>query len=160
MLDVIAPVRPAEDILARIVRITLGGKSYVLPVRSIRANREWKETFDERTKRVLEQIRASDDADDTRAALVSALSSQINDLIDLLVSYDSSGILPTREEIEDIEPDATLDIIAAVREVLRAADPLVAIAIARQATRTETSSPPTSSPPVNITGRRRKSKSA
>lgn len=161
MLDVIAPSRSAEDILSRVVRVTIGGQTYELPVRSIRANREWKAGLDARLSHVLARIEASDTAEDSRAALVAALSSQVDDLIDMLIAYDTSGVLPSREAIEDIEPDATLDIVRAVRGVMNAASPLVVAALARiSGTRTEPSSPPTSSAPVNITGPRRKSKSA
>lgn len=160
MLDVIAK-RPAEDLIGRVVRVTLGGQTYELPVRSIRANREWKAGLDARLSAVLSRIESSDAADDARAALVAALSSQLDDLIEMLIAYDTSGVLPTREAIEDIEPDATLDIVRAVREVMRAASPLVVTALDRvTATQSSPSSPPTSSRPVSITGPRRKSKSA
>lgn len=159
MLDVIAPSRSAEDILSRVVRVTLGGQTYELPVRSIKANREWKASLDARLSSVLARIESSDEAEDSRAALVAALSSQVDDLIDMLLAYDTAGVLPSREAIEDIEPDATLDIVRAIRGVLNAASPLVVAALARM-TQTEPSSPPTSSSPVSITGPRRKSKSA
>lgn len=155
MLDVIAPTRPAEDVLSRVVRVTLGGKTYELPVRSIRANREWKASLDARFAALVAGLDAVED----RVALFEMLSHQVDDLIELLIAYDTAGILPTRDEIEAIEPDVSIELVAAVREVWRAANPLVATGIGRL-TPTEASSPPTSSPPVSITGPRRKSKNA
>jgi hypothetical protein len=160
MLDVIAP-RSAEDILSRVVRVTLGGQTYELPVRSIRANREWKANLEARLAMLVDRLTSADEADDARAALNDALASQVDDLIELLIAYDTAGVLPSREQIEEIEPDATMAIVMAVREVWRAANPLVATAIGRMAeTPTEPSSPPTSSPPVSITGPRKRSRTA
>jgi hypothetical protein len=115
--------RPAEDVLSRVVRITLGGTEYQLPVRSIRANRDWKERLDSTTTGLLTAL---DVSEDDLAAIYAALASQTDSLIDLLLSYDNSGVLPTRDELEAIEPDVSLDVLAAVREVWRAANPLVA----------------------------------
>lgn len=150
--------RPAGDILSRLVRITIGGTEYELPVRSIKANREWKAALNEKTQGLLNGLDASKD---DLGAIFSVLANQIDDLIDLLVSYDTAGILPSRDEIEEIEPDPSRDIVTAVGEVWRAANPLVVTAmtgILAATTETAASSPPTSSPPASITGRRTRSR--
>jgi len=154
MLDVLGP-RPADLIVSRTVRITLGGIPYELPVRSIRANREWKERLDAATAVLLENLNASGDE---RAAIVAAFDGHEAELIDLLVDYDTSGVL-SREVIEDIEPDASIELLDALGEVWRAASPLVAIGVAAAVvTRTPPSSPPTSTPRPRTAGRRSKSK--
>lgn len=160
MIDVFTATRPAGDILSRVVRVQLDGKSYELPVRSIKANREWKTNLNDRLAAMIGGLEASGD---DYAALFGLIANQIDDLVDMLVSYDTSGILPSRDAILDIEPDASLDVLNAVREVWRAANPLVATTLAAIGTpipESDVSSPLTSSPPVNITGRRRKSKTA
>lgn len=155
MLDVIAPTRSAEDILSRVVRVKLGGQTYELSVRSIRANREWKANLDARFASLVAGLDAADD----RVALFELLSHQVDDLIELLTAYDTAGVLPSRDDIEGIEPDVSVELVAAVREVWRAANPLVATGIDRL-TPTAPSSPPTSSQPVSITGPRKKSRTA
>lgn len=150
--------RPAGDILGRVVRVTLGGRVYEMPVRSIRANREWRAALDERTASLLDGLKVK--GNDV-AGIYEALSSQLDDLIDMLLAYDTADALPTRDEIEALEPDASLDVLAAVREVWRAANPLVATALARVATPDTGSSPPTStSAPPTASARRPKSMTA
>lgn len=157
MIDLFG-TRPADQIVSRTVRITLGGTPYELPVRSIRANREWKERLNAKTAALVTSL---DSSGDDIAAVLGVLSTQIDDMIDLLVSYDTAGVLPSREEIEEIEPDPSGEIVAAVREVWRAANPLVATAIESAAsTLTPPSSPPTSTRPVPMAGSRRKSKAS
>jgi hypothetical protein len=150
--------RPAGDILSRVVRFSLGGQTYELPVRSIKANREWKAALDQRTQAFLSGLESSGD---DMASIFGLLAGQADTLIDLLLSYDTVGVLPTREAIEDIEPDASHDIVAACREVWRAASPLVVTSMTTLMREIETSvsSPPTNTPqPPTATARRRKSK--
>jgi hypothetical protein len=149
--------RPAGDVLSRVVRVTLGGQTYELPVRSIKANREWKAALDQQTQAFLSGLEGSGDDVST---IFGLLSGQADTLIDLLLSYDTAGVLPTREAIENIEPDASQDIVAACREVWRAASPLVVTSMTSfLAAITESdSSPPTSTPaPPTATTRQRKS---
>lgn len=153
MIDVFAE-RPAGDILSRVVRVTLGGQEYALPVRSIRANREWKQQLD---AEIAGLINGLDAAGDDYAAILGMLAGQTDALLTMLLSYDESGVLPTREAIEELEPDASVDVLNAVREVWRAANPLVAMTVERVTSLT-TPSPPTSSPPPPTAGRRKRSK--
>jgi hypothetical protein len=149
--------RPAEDILSRSIRFTLGGVDYVLPVRSIAANRDWKTHLDDSTSALLSSL---DAAGDDLATVYGALSSQVDVLIDLLIEY-APTLLPTRDEIEQIEPDATSDVLDALREVWRAANPLVAISLDAMTPLEEptpTSSPPTSGRRKSTAGSRTTSK--
>jgi hypothetical protein len=150
--------RPAGDILSRVVRVSLGGQTYELPVRSIKANREWKAGLNARTAAFIGGLEA---AGEDFEAIFGQLAGQVDPLLDMLLSYDTAGVLPTREAIEDIEPDASQDIVDAVREVWRAANPLVATTMKTlmEAIEISDSSPPTSTPPPpTATARRRKSK--
>lgn len=154
MLHPLGP-RPADQMVSRTVRITLGGQTFELPVRSIRANREWKERLTGATAALLANLNSSGDE---KAAIVAAFDGHEEELIGLLVDYDTSGQL-TREAIEDIEPDATFDLLHALGEVWRAASPLVAIGVAAAAIATPSSpsSPPTNTPRPRMAGRRSKS---
>ena len=142
------PVRPPMDVIGREVHITLGGQGFVLPVRSIKRNREWKAELDARTAAAVDALtRAGDDENWSQVLL--RLSSDPDPFIDLLVSYAPNVL--SRELIEDIEPDATMDVITACREVWLAATPLLATTVAIMETMTEPTpsagSEPTSSPP-------------
>lgn len=160
MIDVFSEAagRPAGDILSRVVRVSLGGQTYELPVRSIKANREWKASLNARTASFIGGLEA---AGEDSEAIYGQLAGQIDQLLDMLLSYDTAGVLPTRDEIESIEPDASQDIVAAVREVWRAANPLVAttMKMLTEVIGTSVSSLATSTPrPPTATGRRRKSR--
>jgi hypothetical protein len=134
-----------------VVRVVLGDQTYVLPVRSMRANREWRETLDAKTTDLLNGLDASGN---DLSSIYSLLAGQRDEMIEMLLSYDTVGILPSRDEIEDIEPDASLQVLDAVREVWRAADPLVAIAVmtATIGLMPSGSLEPTSSLPPSTTG--------
>lgn len=158
MLDSLG-TRPAEQVLSRTVRITLGGATFELPVRSIRANREWKAQLDAATAHFLENLPSeSDEVTGKWAALVAAFDGHIDELIDVLVAYDTSGVL-SKDAIEGIEPDATNEVVMALREVWRAASPLVVTAVQTMVMEAiSDSSPPTNTPPTPTGSRRRKSK--
>ncbi len=155
MLDVLGP-RPADLIVSQTVRITLAGTTYELPVRSIRANREWKERLNAKTAGLLSAL---DDTEELPAVL-ALLSGQAPDLVEMLCAYDTAGILPSADEILDLEPDPSVEVLAAVREVWRVANPLAATALAtvESVIPTSPSSPPTSTPRPPTATRRAKSR--
>lgn len=158
MLDLLGNGRPAGDILSRTVRVTLGGTEYALPVRSIKANREWIAQVNSQTVALLKGL---DTSGDDLGALMGLLGGQIDPLLDLLIAYDHTNVLPSKDEIEAIEPDASVDVLQAVQGVWRAANPLVGTAIASMTmgeALASDSSAPTSSPRPNGAGRRSKSK--
>lgn len=153
----IEPVgRPAGDILSRSVRLTLGDKQYVLPVLTIGGNRRWMEKLDAELTTVLSRLRRAG----TRAPeLYDVLAGQLDAMIDLLTAYDTTHVLPPRDEI--LEQTYEDELIAAVQEVWRTANPLVAMAVDRIRTRealTNASLAPTSSPPPSGAGPRKRSK--
>jgi hypothetical protein len=120
----ILPPRSVEDILAERIRLVIGGETYDLPVLPIRENRAWKERMDLELGWLVAKV--SSDAD---ASVILRLFDGSEALfMDLLQSYDTSGVLPPREVIEaGLTP---LGLIRAVLEVWRAARPLADITAA------------------------------
>lgn len=156
MLDLFGS-RPADQIVSRTIRITLGGKPFELPVRSIRKNREWAASLD---ARFAGAVAGLDAAGDDLSAILGLFQSQSDVLLELLLSYDSAGVLPSKDEIEDMEPNPTGEIVVAVREVWRAVNPFLVTAVETAAAEipVEPSSPPTSTPRRATASRRGKSK--
>jgi hypothetical protein len=165
MLDVFAP-RPAGDILSRSVRLTLGDTEYVLPVLFIAGNERWKAAIDAKFNGVVNQLNL---AGNDNSAILQALGDQPDDLLDLIYSYDTDegrrrGVLPPRDELKESVYEG--DLLTAVREVWRAANPLVVMRVEAAAKglveamgepTTSDTSPPTSSSPTPTAGRPRRS---
>jgi hypothetical protein len=116
------PPRPVEDILAERVRLVIGGSTVDLPVLTIAENRAWKERSDRELGLFVAGISFTDDL----AEVLEAFDGYDSTLMDLLVSYDTTGALPPREVIE--EGLTPLGLFRAVCEVWRAARPLADIA--------------------------------
>lgn len=134
------PARSPEDILAGRVRVMLGGTTHILPVLPRGPSKRWLEQLDDRFAALAMSLDAAADT----PAIMSLLVSETEALYDLLLSYDQSGILPSRDEIDETATDA--QILQAVLEVWRAVHPLVASVIeGASATRGPSSGPPTSS---------------
>ena len=151
----LVPERSVEDILTGRIRLVLGGKPYELPVRSIRANREWQETLQSDLQGLLTAVASA--GDDAAGILDHLLAADVQ-LLDLLVSYDADGVLPPRDELEGIvRPN---ELLLAVIGVWRAASPLADIGLVMMNAPASSPSPaePTSSPPTNGAGPRRTSK--
>jgi hypothetical protein len=152
--------RSAADIVAGRVRLTFGGTTYTLPVRSIKANREWKESLDERLAGLLSVITT---AGGDVASVLAMLGTATGPMLDALSEYDHTHVLPPRADLEDLATE--MEIVRAIAEVWLAANPLVVIA-ANQVTKETTTTPspasgssaPTSSPQPSTAGRRRRSK--
>lgn len=153
--------RSAEDLLGGRVRVSIGGAEYELRVRSIRANREWKAKLDAQTSRLISEL---EEGGDDIPALLGALSNQVEPLLDMLLAYDVDGVLPSREAILDLEPDASMDVVNACREVWRAASPLVVASLAQMTTLAAIqpidSSKPSSSRRPRTGGSRRRSRTS
>jgi hypothetical protein len=129
------PERSFEDILAERIRLTIGEVTYDLPVLPIAENRAWKERMDLELGFLIANISVEDDGD----AILGLFDGSEGLFLDLLQSYDRSGVLPPAEVIEaSLTP---LGLVRAVLEVWRAARPLADIA---QAGMTLTPEPPTS----------------
>lgn len=115
------PTRSSADILSGRINIVLGGLPYTLPVLPRRASKEWVEALDGRYAGMVDSL--SEAGDDTgRILAVVAGHSELN--LASLRAYDVNGILPDDEYVDEWATDA--EILAAVIEVWRAANPLVA----------------------------------
>lgn len=145
--------RSAEDIFAGRIRVELGDRTYTMPVRSRKSNREWLEALDAATGNALDALDSIDDP----AAVLRLLSGNSDAFLDALVSYDATRSLPTREGIDVVATD--MQIVRAIVEVWLAANPpLVAVALGL-ADDAATPSPPSSpSPPAPTAGRRARSR--
>lgn len=142
------PTRTAADILAGRVQVVLGGTTHALPVLARGPSRRWLEQLDARFATLAGGL--SEAGNDTPAILQLLVGEQ-DALYDMLLSYDQSGVLPPRAEIEETATDA--QILHAVLEVWRAAHPLVASAVAGAASPTSGPWPePSSSPPPPTAG--------
>jgi hypothetical protein len=140
------PTRSAADILAGRVRVVLGGTTHDLPVLPRGPSKRWLEQLDAR----FATLAASLDAAADTPEIMSLLVSETDALYDLLLSYDQSGVLPSRDEIDETATDA--QILQAVLEVWRAVHPLVA-SVTEAASMTSGRSPaPPTSPPRPMAG--------
>lgn len=138
-LGSLLPPRSVEDILAERIRLEIGGESYDLPVLTIAENRVWKERMDLELGLLFVQISMTDDTD----AILGLFDGSEALFMDLLTSYDTSGVLPDQATIEaGLSP---LGLIRATLEVWRAARPLADIA--RTGAMTPTPEPPTNASP-------------
>lgn len=155
------PARTSEDILAGRVRITLAGTDYILPVRTIRENRAWKELMRAELDRVVGGFGSLTSPVEILARVSAATDAQIA----LVRAYDAEGTLPDLEDVT--EPEllrATFAILAAafplagtlLDQLLDQPD-LVRLVLAELRTN---SSAPTSSPPMPTDGRRPRSKAS
>ena len=100
------------------MRVRLAGVVYTLPVKTMRAQREWEETLDVELARLLGIVQ--DDGADLDA-LLRALSESAWPFIDLLLSYDDGDVLPDRETIDSTETE--MGLLIALLEVWRAGHP-------------------------------------
>lgn len=116
------PERSAEDVLSGRIRLRLGGQPYVLPVRSIAANREWKEEWDSTVGGRIKDI-----PEDRPGDIFVALGEGADDLLTLLISYDNTNALPPRAEIEQVATPPEL--LMGILEVWAAANPLLGMAL-------------------------------
>ncbi len=113
--------RPVEDILAERVRLIIGGQAYDLPVLTIRDNRAWRERMDLALARLVIGLSSADDSD----TILELFDGNEHIWMDLLVSYDHTGVLPPIDEIEaGMTP---MGLVRSVLEVWRAARPLADI---------------------------------
>lgn len=141
------PTRTAADILAGRVRIYLGGSTYDLPVLPRGPAKRWLEQLDARFATLAVGLSAA--ADDT-PEIMAMLVAETDAMYDVLVSFDDTHILPSRDEIEETATDA--QILHAVLEVWRAVHPLVANLTQGPDDRTVGTLPGPASSPVRPTG--------
>jgi hypothetical protein len=148
MIDIFGE-RPAEDILSRTVRLTLAGTEYTLPVLTIGGNRRWKASLDARLTGLLDGL---EQAGDDPSSILGLLGSQTDSLVALLKEYDTTSVLPDAETIEETCYED--EVLTAVREVWRAANPFVERAVNAVVATIVEPPPSVSSPPTNSRPRR------
>ena len=139
------PARSAADILAGVVRVSLGGRIFELPVLPRAASRAWLSNLDSRFADLATELEAA--GNDT-PAIMARLVAEADALYDMLLSYDQHGVLPPKAEIDALATDT--EILRAVLEVWRAVNPLAAtVAETTTESRNPTPSvePPTTPPP-------------
>jgi len=96
--------RSAEDVLAGVLRIAVGGVEKIVPTLPIRATREWQATLAAGPGRF-----APDDADDWSSTDASEFSSLTLDVIlDIVCAYDRTSALGGREWLEEHADPAQL----------------------------------------------------
>jgi hypothetical protein len=135
------PARSAADILAGRIRVVLGAATYELPVLPRGPSKRWLEQLDARFATLALSL---DKAVDT-PEIMGLLVTETDAMYDMLLSYDQSGVLPSRDEIDETATDA--QILHAVLEVWRAVHPLVdSVTAAATATSGPSFVPRTSSP--------------
>ncbi len=151
------PARSATDVLAGVIRVALGGKTYELPVLPRAASRRWLQSLDARFAALATDLEQA--GNDTPAIMVR-LVAEADGLYEMLLAYDAAGrsVLPPRADIEETATDT--EILRAVLEVWRAVNPLAAT-VAQTSDQTPTASPePPSTPRRRTAGRRTASKTA
>lgn len=141
------PTRTPTDIIAGRVPVRLAGVTYQLPTLPRAAARDWLAQLD---GRFAGMILALEDAGDDVGAILGLLVKQQDVLLDALLAYDTSGVLPPRAEIDDNATDA--EILYGVLEVWRATNPLVGIATLGESLGSGTWRSPSSSLPTPTAG--------
>lgn len=139
------PARSAEDIFAERIRVELGPREYVLPVLPWAQEDTWRASFDATFSVVLAQVSASSDITE----IVGMLGAFPDQMLDALVAYDTSGVLPDRAGIKAVA--TKMQVFRAVMGVAQATNPLVGIGLA---TLSPARSPAPSSPRPRGAGRR------
>jgi len=117
------PGRSAADILAGVIRVVLGGRTFELPVLPRKASRAWIESLDARFATLAAEL---EQAGNDTPTIMARLVAEADGLYDLLLAYDKAGasVLPPRDLIDEVATDT--EILRAVLEVWRAVNPLAA----------------------------------
>jgi hypothetical protein len=111
--------RSAEDILAGILRIPVGGVEKAIPTLPIRASREWQRLITEKVG----GFGAVMSAQQTPEALGALANLSLDTILDLVVAYDRTGALGGRDWLEENADPAQL--YGAVRAMAGVAFPFV-----------------------------------
>lgn len=115
------PARSAVDILAGRIQVVLGGRTYSLPVLPRAASRRWLEGLDLRFALLAADL---EDAGNDTPSILNRLMTETDGLYEMLRSYDQAGVLPDAADVDEFVTD--VEILRAVLEVWRAANPLAA----------------------------------
>ena len=117
-MDVVRAPRPEYEVLAASpIAVVLAGRERSLPPLSIRANRAWKKQLAETVGQAWVAFGAADDY----GSIVGLMAGLTDEMLDLLMAYDTSGALGGREWLEDHATDS--EVYAAFKQVAAVAYP-------------------------------------
>jgi hypothetical protein len=121
-----ASQRSIDDVLAGVIRFTLGGRPFAMATLPMAAHDAWQDGLDDGLSTSFESV--PDSGPGVVKGLETAFRANRDRLLDALIAYDRDGVLPPRDEIREIATQQ--DIIAAIREVRAVGgDPLAASAL-------------------------------
>jgi hypothetical protein len=140
------PRRLPGDLLAGRILIALGDQVYQVPTLARGPARRWLEQMDLRFAALVSGL------DDAAAVpeILALLESETEAMLDQLIAYDVTGVLPDRATIDEQASDA--QILRAVLEVWRAVHPLAGTLAAAVSGTSGTSFVPPSSPLASTAG--------
>lgn len=159
--------RSAQDIIAGVVRVRLGGLEYQLPVLSIAANRRWHAQLEGSLVNLVATI---DLEGEDLGGILATFATATDQLLDALYAFEAAGpypgqVLPERAALEEQATDS--EVLVATLGVWSASNPFGAVALGamRQAEASlsalprldDASSRPTNGAPPPTGGRRRSS---
>jgi hypothetical protein len=101
MFDELIPSRSVEDILAGRLSVSLGGTTYVLPELAMEATDEWAQSIDERLRGLLSLIDNMGEGSGMLDLFTAAAGFQ-DDMLDTLIAFDTTSVLPSRAEIRKL----------------------------------------------------------
>lgn len=139
--------RRASDQLRGVVRLSAGGEERVLPALTIAESEAWIGSLDATLASIVDAAAATADGsspEEELALLLSALAAETPVLVTALADYDRTGVLGGVDGIRAAFRAG--EVIAALLQIWRAANPLADIALLGMAT-SGTSSARTSPPP-------------
>lgn len=132
----ILPPRSMADVIAQRVRVVLAGQEYLLPAKVIDDNERWKRQLDV----VMTALLASMEEDGDAGSALGVLSTDPEPFVQVLLSYDHTGLLPDRDTLRRTITE--FELLAAVLECWRAASPKVDIALVSATTAIRTGTLP------------------
>jgi hypothetical protein len=111
------PERADEDVVARVIHLTLGGDAKILRVLTIAENREWTAGFSLSVKDKLKDAGPLDSLDKAEVLL----NQSIDTMLDLLLAYDVDTSLGDKAWIDEHATDR--EVYEGIKQVVAAAYP-------------------------------------
>ncbi len=144
----VAPTRSAGDILAGRIRVTIGRQEYVLPVLTRAAETRWLASLDASFNAYAAALESAPDS----GSALALLAAHPDELYEMLLAYDETHVLPSHSEWA--ETGTSAEVVYAILEVWRAANPLLdyAVAATTAAWTSGTPSEPSSTSPESTAG--------
>jgi hypothetical protein len=123
--------RSIDDVIAGLIRFSLGGRPFAMAVLPMAAHDRWLESLNSQT--AAEFAKIPDSGPLHTKSLRDAVRAGRDRMVDALIEYDRDGVLPTRDEIFELATGQ--EIFAAIGEVVAVGgDPfgLVALTAAKR----------------------------